>query len=159
MSALFVLWRIKANLLKWCIQLFAICAQLLYSLCGMFHVTHDHYKLKSNTAGTTRGVGTAYPSGASDTTSVFIWKERRDWVAQSLVFCVLLCRSFSVCLSFCVFPFGPLYCLSFIHSHLLIKHLVSTNFPHNMLCIKNVIALLMVFFISKTNSDIYFISR
>jgi hypothetical protein len=60
------------------------------------------------------------------------------------------------CLSFCVFPFGPLYCLSFIHSRLLIKPLVSTNFPHNMLCIKNVIALHCVYLIKEKLCFTYF---
>ena len=49
----------------------------------------------------------------------------RARVAQSLVFCVALCRSLSVRFSFF---FWPLYCLSFFNLRILITPLVSSNF-------------------------------
>jgi hypothetical protein len=58
------------------------------------------------TVGATSGVGTAYPSGASEYASLF----SKVRVAQSLVFCVLLCGSLFFCLPFF---FWPLHCLTF----------------------------------------------
>ena len=43
----------------------------------------------SNTTGATCGAGTAYPSGAPDCNIVF----SRVCAAQSVVFCVMFCRS------------------------------------------------------------------
>jgi hypothetical protein len=65
------------------------------------------------------GAGPAYSSGTSEFTSGVRWV----FVAQSLVFCALLCRSLFVLLSFLRWP---LHCLSY-HLRHLITHLVFTS--------------------------------
>ena len=61
----------------------------------------------SNTTGATSGAGTAYSFGAPEFTTPSISVVR---VTQSLVFCVMLCRSLLLHLSFF---FRALCCLSF----------------------------------------------
>jgi hypothetical protein len=61
---------------------------------------------KSNTTGSTSGVGSVYHSGAHE----FIPSFTGVRVAQSLVCCGVFCRSLFVLLSFFLWP---LYCLSF----------------------------------------------
>jgi hypothetical protein len=77
--------------------------------------------MKSNMMCVTNKVRPAYHSGASEFTLVI----RGVRVAQSLVFCIVFCKSLFVLLSFF---FWPLYCLSFFYLQLLITSLVSWNF-------------------------------
>ena len=76
--------------------------------------------LKRNTTGATCGAGTAYPSGGPDLLSVL----SRVRIVRSLVFCVRLCRSMFVFLSFF---FWALCCLSF-ELRLPMTPLTSANF-------------------------------
>ena len=73
---------------------------------------------RPDTTGATSGAENAYTSAPPEFTLGFSGVR----VAQSLVFCVMLCRLLFVLLSFL-----PLYCLSF-NLWLLITHLVSSNF-------------------------------
>jgi hypothetical protein len=68
------------------------------------------------------GSAPAYPPGASEFTSGF-------YVAQSLVFCVMFCRSLFVIFSFF---FWPLCCLSFFDLRILINPLVSSSSSYNV---------------------------
>ena len=52
---------------------------------------------------------------------------QRFYVARSLVFCVMFCRSLCVLLSFF---FWSLYCLSFFDLRVLISPLISSNFSY-----------------------------
>ena len=74
---------------------------------------------KNNTTGATCGAGTAYTSGVF---SFLVFSLVR--VAQSLVVCVLFCRSLFFLVS--VF-FWPWRCLSFFDLQILLTPLVSLN--------------------------------
>ena len=64
-----------------------------------------------NTTGVTSGAGTAYPARTPEFTPVF--SGIRD--AQSLVFCVMFCRSLFVLLSFFFWSFDCIVCPSSIY--------------------------------------------
>jgi len=73
-----------------------------------------------NTTGVASEAGTTYPSKAPG----FIPDFSGVRVTRSLVFCVVLCRSLFVHLSFF---FCPMCCLSFVDLLIMITHLVSSN--------------------------------
>jgi len=81
--------------------------------------------LVCSTTGDTSGVGTNYPSGAHEFTTVF---SVVTVVQSSLVFCVVFCRFFF----FFIFFFWSLYCLSFIDLRFLIviTPFVSSNLSY-----------------------------
>ena len=121
--------------------------QMSFCITSKFSLIFPDLKklfVNSNTTDATNGVGTSYPSGAPD----FIPGFQDVRFAQSLVFCVVFCRSllcpfvvFIVAIVFSVlritpsdYPFGilwPLYFLSFA-SRLLITPLVSCG--HCIFC-------------------------
>ena len=94
-----------------------------YSVCRNHNpiissfMTYHRVCNKSNKTGATHWAGTAYPS-AHPSSPIFSGVR----FAQSLVFCVMLCRSLFILLSFFVFS---LYCMSF-DLRLLITLLVSS---------------------------------
>ena len=61
-----------------------------------FFLTYFYIFINSNMTGATSGPGTAYPNGHLSSSPVF----SGDCVAQSLVFCIVFCRSLFFCLSF-----------------------------------------------------------
>ena len=71
-------------------------------------MTYHRVCNKSDTTGVTCGAWPVHPSGAPEFTPVFSWVR----VAESVVFCVMFCRSLFVLL---YFFFWPLCCLSFGH--------------------------------------------
>jgi len=92
-----------------------MCSVLYLSQLVPFSITTYHRVCNySNMTGATCGAGTAYPSGAAKFTAGF----SGDPVAESLVFCVLFCRSLFIV---CPFSFGHCVVLSF-DLRLLITH-------------------------------------
>lgn len=79
-----------------------------------------------NETGDTGGAETTYSSGAPHFTPVFNGVR----VDQSLVACVVHCRSLFVLFYFIAWPW---YYLSFFHLDLLITHLITSNFFLNQI--------------------------
>ena len=92
-----------------CLKWLRICSTCRkhYQILFSFMTYHQVWNY-NNTSGVTSGVGTAFPSGAPEFTPVLSLVR----VAQSLIVCVMFCRSLFVLL---LFFFWPLCCLSAIY--------------------------------------------